>query len=86
MAQRTVTIFSTVGLHARPAAIFSKAAAASGLSVTIAKAGGTPVNAASILSVLGLSASHGDTIDLVADGEGAEAVLEELAGILSSEE
>ena len=39
MATREVAIGSSVGLHARPASIFVQAATATGLPVTIAKAG-----------------------------------------------
>ena len=39
MATRTVTIASSVGLHARPAALFVEAASSTGLDVEIAKPG-----------------------------------------------
>jgi len=42
MATRTVTIASSVGLHARPAALFVEAATESGLDVEIAKPGEDP--------------------------------------------
>ena len=53
MATRTVTIASSVGLHARPAALFVEAASSSGLDVEIAKPGEDPVDATSILGILG---------------------------------
>jgi len=83
MPERTVVIGSTVGLHARPAAIFVQAAAAQPVKVTIAKVGGKPVDARSILSVLALDARGGQEIVLAADGDGAEAALDSLAGLLS---
>jgi len=83
MPERTVVIGSTVGLHARPAAIFVQAAAAQPVKVTIAKAGGKPVDARSILSVLALDARGGQEVVLAADGDGAEAALDSLAGLLS---
>ena len=67
MAQVTATIASKVGLHARPAATFVKAVADSGVKVTIAKEGGAPVDAASILGVMTLGAAHGDVVVLEAD-------------------
>lgn len=85
MPSRTVTIGSKVGLHARPAALFVKAVAATGLPVTLAKAGGTPVSAASILSVLTLNVACGDEVTLEADGEGADAALDQLATMLATE-
>ena len=39
MAERTVAVASKVGLHARPAMLFTQAVAASGATVTIAKPG-----------------------------------------------
>ncbi|MEU5877354.1 HPr family phosphocarrier protein [Spirillospora sp. NPDC047279] len=86
MTQRNVKIESKVGLHARPAALFVQAAAKAGGEVTVAKRGGDPVNAKSILSVLGLDARHGEEVVLSADGDGADALLDELEAILSEVE
>jgi phosphocarrier protein HPr len=85
MAQRSAVVASKVGLHARPAALFVKAVAASGVPVTISKQGGDPVDAASILGVMTLGAEHGDEVVLSADGEGAEKVLAELADLLAQD-
>ena len=82
MPQRTVVIGSTVGLHARPAALFVQAVTAAGLPVTIAKPGGEPVNARSILSVLALDARGGEPVVLSADGDGADAALDALVALL----
>ena len=82
MPQRTVVIGSTVGLHARPAALFVQAVTAAGLPVTIAKPGGEPVNARSILSVLALDARGGEQVVLTADGDGADAALDALVALL----
>ena len=61
MPERRVVVGSKVGLHARPAAMFVQAAAKQPVKVTIAKAGGDPVDARSILSVLALGAKTGPT-------------------------
>lgn len=82
MAERRVVVGSKVGLHARPAALFVQAAGAAGLPITIAKAGGEPVNARSILSVLALDARGGDEVVLAAEGDGAEAALDALVELL----
>jgi phosphocarrier protein len=71
-----------VGLHARPAAVFVKAAAAQPLAVTIAKPGGDPVPANSILSVLTLDAKGGQEVVLSAEGEGADEALDALVELL----
>ena len=83
MTTRTVTIASSVGLHARPAAMFVQAANATGLAVTIAKEGGSPVDARSILGVMALGAKHGDVVTLEASGEHADAGLDSLVELLS---
>ncbi|MCU1637038.1 MAG: HPr family phosphocarrier protein [Cryobacterium sp.] len=82
MVERTVRIGSTHGLHARPAKIFTQAAAASGAGVTLTKTGGKTVNAASILGVISLGIDHGDEVTLAVDGGNADAVLEELVDLL----
>ena len=84
MAQRTTTIASAVGLHARPAAVFSQAAAKSGHTVTLTTNGKT-INASSILSILGLSISHGDEVTIDVKGAEAERVADELQAILATD-
>jgi len=83
MSQRTVTIASSVGLHARPAALFVQAATATGLPVQINKQGEEPVDARSILGVMALGAKHGEEVTLSADGDGADAALDGLVELLS---
>lgn len=83
MAQRTVTIASKVGLHARPAALFIQAASETGLDVQIAKPGEDPVDATSILGVMALGARHGEEVELTAEGDGADEALDSLVDLLS---
>ena len=83
MPQRTVTIASSVGLHARPAALFVEQASESGLDVEIARPGGEAVDATSILGVMALGAKHGEEVVLTAEGENADAVLDGLVALLS---
>jgi len=85
MAQRNVVIGSSVGLHARPAALFVQAAARQPVTVKIAKVGSDPVDARSILSVLALDARNGEEVVLSAEGEGDEKALAELAELLQSD-
>ncbi|MFB2596772.1 HPr family phosphocarrier protein [Herbiconiux sp. P17] len=84
MAERTVEMASTHGLHARPATIFTQAVAKAGVPVQISKAGGKPVNAASILGVISLGIEKGDSLTLVSEADSADAVLDELAALLTS--
>lgn len=85
MTDRTVTVASSVGLHARPASLFAQAAAKAGVPVTLTSAAGKSVNAASILGVLSLGVGHNETVTLSADGEGADAALDELAALLETD-
>ncbi|UYQ60357.1 HPr family phosphocarrier protein [Streptomyces peucetius] len=85
MPQRTVVVGSRSGLHARPAAVFVQAAARQPVKVTVARDGGTPVDARSLLSVLALGAKHGDPLVLSAEGDGAEAAIEELATLAAAD-
>jgi len=84
-ATRIVRIGSAHGLHARPAKLFAQAAKDAGIPVTIAKDGGTPANAASILGVIALGIDQGDEITLSADGDGAERVLDSLSDLLAAD-
>jgi phosphocarrier protein len=81
--ERKVIVESEVGLHARPAATFVQTAAKAPIDVTVAKPGGAPVSAKSILSILALDVRHGEAIVIHAEGEGADQLLDELAAIVS---
>ena len=82
MPSRTVTVASTVGLHARPAGLFAAEAAKQAAPVTIGKPGDEAVDARSVLSVLTLDVRHGDEVVLTADGDGADAALDALQALL----
>ena len=85
MSERHVRVGSKVGLHARPASLFAKAVAESGVAVQIAKEGGKPVNARSVLNLLTLGAGYGEPVILSAEGEGADVALDSLAAMLERE-
>lgn len=80
-----VTVGSSSGLHARPAALFVQAAARQPVKVTLGRPGQTPVDARSLLSVLALAVGHGETVELTAEGEQAEEALRELAELLAAD-
>ena len=82
MPERTAIVASTVGLHARPAAVFVKAASEQPAKVRIRKGDGEPVDAASILSIMTLGVEHGDEVVLSAEGDGADASLDALVTLL----
>lgn len=83
MAERRVTVGWAEGLHARPASILVRAATSAGVPVTIAKPSGDPVNAASMLSVLGLGVRSGEEIVLASPADEADAALDRLAKLVA---
>jgi phosphocarrier protein HPr len=84
MPERTVTIASAHGLHARPASLFVQAVTASGLPVQLTK-GDKTLNAASILGVVSLGIEHGDQVTITADGDGADRLLDQLVELLTTD-
>jgi phosphocarrier protein HPr len=89
MIERTATIASKVGLHARPASIIAEAAAEyEPLEITIAaetEPAEEAQDASSMLSLMSLGASYGDTVVLRAEGAGAEAALDHLVQLLETD-
>ncbi len=83
MPEQTVALPNPSGLHARPAKVFAKAAAASDAEVTVSK-DGNEVNAKSVLSVLTLDCHHGDEITIRVEGDDAESTLDELVQLVES--
>lgn len=71
MPSKTVTVGSSVGLHARPAALIAEAAGELSSSVTIATAGGDPVDAGSALMIMTLGAKCGDSVEVAGDDQEA---------------
>ncbi|MBL0781187.1 MULTISPECIES: HPr family phosphocarrier protein [Streptomyces] len=85
MPERNVVIGSSSGLHARPASLFVQAAARQPVAVTVGRPGERAVDARSMLSVLALGAKHGETLVLAAEGEGADAALDELTALVAAD-
>jgi phosphocarrier protein len=83
MAKAVVKVMTEVGLHARPAAEFVKAVAASGHLVHITNRTGKKVLGNSILGILSLGIKHGEEITIEVSGLGEEAVLESLIAVVS---
>jgi phosphocarrier protein HPr len=75
MITQTAVIGSSSGLHARPAALFVKAATAAPIKVRISVDGKKPVNAASMLGVLSLGAVHGTVVTLETDDDTPDALV-----------
>jgi phosphocarrier protein len=87
-------VTASIGLHARPAAVFVRAVTETGLPVTITKAGITDVDARSLLQVMTADFHHGCEVDLgipdsVLDGplsrEKAQEALRSLGRLLEAQ-
>ena len=84
MPERTVTVGSQSGLHARPAKLFVQAAAKQSVKVTLS-AGARTVDARSMLGVLSLGVDKGGQVTVAAEGDGAAAAVDALARMLESD-
>ena len=81
MKEFQYTITDREGIHARPAGIFVKEAAAFPCKVTIAK-GDKEVDAKRIFGVMGLGVKCGEEITIRTDGEQEEAAIAKLSSFL----
>lgn len=81
MQEIKYTITDEMGIHARPAGLFVKEAAAFPCSVTIEK-DGREVDAKRILGVMGLGVKCGQEITLRCDGEKETEAIEALEKFL----
>ena len=71
MRTKTVTVGSSVGLHARPAQLIAQAAEELAVEVFIGIPGSDPVDASSSLMIMTLGAGPGDTVEVSSDDESA---------------
>ena len=81
-----LVVTHSVGLHARPAAEFVKAASSFPCDIQVCNLTeeGEPKNAKSILSVLTLGVNQNHKIRIDAEGEQAEEALESLKELVES--
>jgi phosphotransferase system HPr (HPr) family protein len=81
-----VVMTNPSGLHARPASVFTEAAArfVSKISVENVTRGKGPVDAKSMLLLLTAGVSVGHTIRLVADGPDEEAAITALTDLIAA--
>lgn len=84
MVTRTATVASRVGLHARPAAIFTHAVDDSGFDVVISF-DGEEADAASVIEVMSLGISCGDEVTLSCEDDAAAEALDSLVELLSKD-
>lgn len=82
MAERTFTLTNATGLHARPASVFVQTVQKfPGTDVYVRK-GEREVNARSLLSVLSLGISQGESITIRCQGPQENEALEALAALV----
>ena len=82
-ARARVEIINKRGLHARASAKFVKTASAFDAEVRVAK-DGAEVDARSIMGLMMLAAGPGCCIDIVAEGEQADAALAALVALVGN--
>jgi phosphocarrier protein len=78
---REFEIRNQYGIHARPAALFVKAASRYDSDVTV-ETRGNKVSGKSIMGLMTLEASRGTTLIVTADGPDAEELLDELQELI----
>jgi phosphocarrier protein len=83
MKSRTYTIQNSIGLHARPAALFVKQATEFDAKIKVLK-DNKEADAKSIISIMALGAKKGTDIMITAEGPDAEKAIEALVKLLDS--
>lgn len=80
-----VTINSKNGLHARPASLIVNAATKYKGEISLVK-GESQINAKSIMNIMAMGLSEGETIKIVANGDGAADIERKLKAIIEGVE
>jgi len=83
--EKEIQVLNAQGLHARPAALFVQIASRYDASISVVK-DGKVINGKSIMGILMLGAEQYSSVKLVADGEEAAALIEELERFLTKNE
>lgn len=80
------TIRNPSGLHARPAAMFVKAAAGFGSKITLENLdrGSAPADAKSIIAVMSSGVSSGHRVRVTAEGADEDAAIDALEQLIAS--
>lgn len=83
MLSETITIQNKAGLHAKPASIFVQTANNFTSEIYVSK-GSTRVNAKSIMGVMILAVSKGDTVTLEINGDDEQAAMDKLTSLINN--
>ncbi|HEV2581644.1 MAG TPA: HPr family phosphocarrier protein [Ktedonobacteraceae bacterium] len=81
VAETRIVITNKVGLHARPARLLVQTAAQFHAQIQVS-CGEKAANAKSIVGILKLAASLGDTLQLRAEGDDAEQAIQTLTDLI----
>src|SRR6266404_881402 len=79
-ASQEVTVINKLGVHARPAAMFVKAANKFASEITVER-DGEQVNGKSIMGLMMLAAGQGAVLVISAEGSDAETAVRELVAL-----
>ncbi|SHK07057.1 HPr family phosphocarrier protein [Paramaledivibacter caminithermalis] len=83
MQKLTVVVNNKSGLHARPAGLFVRTANKFKASITVSK-NGRSVNGKSIMGILGIAASKGDELEIIAEGHDEIEAINEIKVLFNS--
>lgn len=82
MIRREITIINKLGLHARAAAKFAKAAGQFACKIQVQN-GSSAVDGKSVMSLMLLAASRGTVLEIVTDGDDETPAMEYLAELIN---
>ncbi|MFP4021336.1 MAG: HPr family phosphocarrier protein [Halanaerobium sp.] len=84
VAEKTVQIRNKTGMHAKPAAEFTKKVSqyTSKISVTFE---GKEVNAKDVMAVMGLGVSKGNKVTIKAEGEDSQTAVKEIVEFIEKD-
>jgi phosphotransferase system HPr (HPr) family protein len=84
MVKMDITLTNATGLHARPAAQFVHAANRYKDTIVKVSKNGKEIDAKSIISIMGLGATQGTVLTLIADGPDETEVIRVLADLVEN--
>lgn len=84
MTTKTVKVVNEQGLHMRPAGVLAKAAAAYKECKITLHVGEKEVNAKAVMQIMSAGMKCGTEVEIVCDGDGEQAAMEEIAGMFES--
>lgn len=85
MNSLVVTVASAGPLHMRSASVIVQTVVRSGYPISLARAGGEPVEAGSLIALVLLAPSRGEELTISCDYAGAESTMFEIATIFRGE-